>query len=263
MPNTPKVEILLKLGGRALQRALMSHDFFCPLQSMSGKMVIVHGGGSEINDWATRFGVASEFINGQRKTTPELLEVVQAALCGSLNPKLVWRLEELGISAVGLSGISGSLLKCEIENPALGLVGRVTVVNSDLLLNLAANQYVPVIAPVGVLADGQRCNVNADLASCAIAAKLKVSQLIFLTDQPGILDEHGQKIDRLTIAELDKLEANGTIKGGMFVKSRAIKEFLEANPTGEVLVASGMDDSALIEVMKGHSPGTLISGAGR
>lgn len=260
MQNIPKVEIVLKLGGRALQRALLSADFFTSFKKLKGGAVVIHGGGAEITEWAQKFGVASEFLNGQRITTPELLEVVQSALCGSLNPKLVWRLEQLGISAVGLSGISGSILQCELENPALGLVGRVRQVGTDLLATLLAQNFLPVIAPIGILPDGQRCNVNADLASCAIAAQLKTPRLVFLTDQLGILDSTGQKITKLSIAELEALEKNGTIYGGMFVKSRAIKEFLDANPSGHVHVANGMDAATLGQIIDGKSPGTLITG---
>jgi acetylglutamate kinase len=257
-PNTLSPSWLLKLGGRALQRALEQKEFFEPLKRFPARGLLVHGGGVEINQWAERFGVTSEFLNGQRITSPELLEVVQGALCGSLNPRLVWRLQRVGISSVGLNGISGNLLQCVPENPALGQVGRVVRVNWGLLEALTKANFLPVIAPVGILESGERCNVNGDLAACAVAGAVRVDRLIFLTDQPGILDSDGDKIDRLSIAELESLEKDGTIKGGMFVKSRAIKEYLDAVPEGEVWVANGMDDGVLKNIFTDKHLGTRI-----
>jgi acetylglutamate kinase len=192
-------------------------------------------------------------------TSPELLEIVQSVLCGHLNPTLVWRLQELGLRAVGLNGYSAGLLKCEIENPELGLVGKVSEVDASFLKRFLLDQMIPVIAPLGILRDGGRCNVNADLASCKIASALKAERLIFLTDTEGILDGQSKLITDLTIAELQNLEDTGVVKGGMFVKARAVKEFLDAHPRGEVFIANGFDSENLKKIIGGGRAGTRIS----
>ncbi len=254
------MSLLVKLGGRALQDALERPEYFSIFKNIKDDLILVHGGGAEISRWAERFGVESTFVRGQRVTSPELLDVVQSVLCGHLNPKLVWQLELAGIPALGMNGYAGRLLECETENTDLGLVGRPVKVNHGLIRWVLNAGRVPVIAPLGVLKDGQRCNVNADLAACSLATALTCDRLILLTDTAGILDGNARLIPDLTITELEELENSGVVKGGMTVKSRAIKEYLAAQPSGEVFVARGLGRVDLESILSGKKAGTRIRG---
>jgi len=257
--------ILIKLGGAALKHTLSSPDFFKTLVASlppGEQVVIVHGGGPEINKLSERLGYKSEFVNGLRVTSPEHMEVVEMVLRGKVNPAIVRGLRSAGLGAAGISGLEGNakgaLLECEIEDPALGLVGKVVYVNLAPLRALVDGGFVPVVAPIGQLQDGGSCNVNADLAAAALAKALRVKKLLFLTDRDGILDSTGSVIAKISASHLRDLAATDVVSGGMRVKARAILEVLDEVPSCSVEVMNGMDLTALAATIRGESAGTRI-----
>ena len=246
--------IVIKLGGASLKATLRSPELFKMLADFQDDMVIVHGGGPESNLLSEKLGLEVEFVDGQRVTSPEIMEVVEMLLCGKINPALVRGFLKVGRKAFGLSGIDGGFLQCVEENPKLGQVGKVESVRTEYLHDLLKNGVIPVVSPVGLFADGRPCNVNADLAAAKIASTLKADRLLFLTDKDGILDAQGSVIRELSKAQLKELSQTETITGGMRVKARAMLEMLESHPSGRVEVMNGLDPSKL-------SSGTQVKGA--
>ena len=183
-------------------------------------VVLVHGGGKRITEWLERLGVPSKFEGGLRVTDAQSLEVAAAVLRGVVNSELVAGLRDLGVDAVGLSGVDGGLLIAE-RIPHLGLVATVAGLRRDLLDAILVAGQVPVVAPLARDAEGIVCNVNADDAAAGIAAGLGARQLVLLTDVDGVRDADGRKLDTLTVAEADHLIESGVIAGGMVPKIRA------------------------------------------
>lgn len=226
MPKHPK-RVLIKLGGAALVddsvldvvgAAVLS------LRAQGMQVVLVHGGGPAINAELTRRGITWEFLHGQRVTTPEMMGVIESTLCGSVNRQLVRRLGAMGLPTLGFSGADRQTLKCVPVSKEHGLVGAVQIVNSDWIDDMINSPMapVPVIAPIGVGEAGEAFNINADWAASYLATALDVDQLIFLTDQPGILDTQGKLIPSLKSDELQTLVDREVVKGGMLTKTLSI-----------------------------------------
>ncbi len=251
--------IVVKLGGAALQSTLDRPEIAAALAGFPGACVVVHGGGPEINRLSEKLGVESKFLNGQRVTSPEVLEVAEMVLVGRVNPAIVRGITRAGRPAIGLSGASEKLLECTEENPELGLVGKVTRVNTRFLKEILVRGTIPVVAPIGLFADGRPCNVNADLAAAQIALELKADRLLFLTDKDGILDAGGNTLSTLSPAKLRELMVSDVVSGGMKVKARAILEFLEGVPQASVEVMNGQDAESLAASLKGQGRGTRLS----
>src|SRR5919107_4648427 len=183
-------------------------------------VVLVHGGGKRITEWLERMGVPSRFENGLRVTDQASLEVAAAVLRGVVNSELVAALRDLGVDAVGLSGVDGGLLVSE-RVAGMGLVAHVVGLRRDLLDAILVGGQVPVVAPLARDEDGIVCNVNADDAAAGIAAGLRARQLVLLTDVDGIHGSDGRRLDSLTAAEAEGLIASGVIAGGMVPKITA------------------------------------------
>ncbi len=250
--------IVLKFGGAVLNAALKDASFFDPFRD-AGSLILVHGGGPEINQLADKLGLETQFVDGQRVTTPGHMDVVEMALSGNMNPKLVRALRSRGMDAFGLSGADGGLFRCTIEDGGkLGQVGAVKSVRGEIFELLLEKGLLPVVAPCGTLEDGRACNVNADLAACAVAAEVRASQLLFLTDQDGLLGDDKKAIPRLSAAELRKIREGANVYGGMKVKSRSILEYLNACPFGRVQIVNGFKPEALAAALRGEPAGTVI-----
>lgn len=243
--------IVLKLGGAALKATLHDSAFFKVLSQLDENLVIVHGGGPEINKLSEALNLKADFYEGQRITSPEVLEVVEMVLSGKVNPALVRGFLQAGRPAFGLSGVAGGCLVCSEENPKLGLVGKVEKVKTEFFHDLLKNGIVPVISPIGIFADGRACNINGDLAASKIASSLKAQRLIFLTDKDGILDAQGHTMKELSRTELQRLAQTETITGGMRVKARAMLEALADYPALKVEVMNGLDPAALLQSLRG------------
>src|SRR5688500_5985137 len=183
-------------------------------------VVLVHGGGKRITEWLARLGVPSRFEGRLRVTDAQSLEVAAAVLRGVVNSELVAALRDLGVDAVGLSGVDGGLLVAE-RIPELGLVARVTDLRRDLLDAILVGGRVPVVAPLARDADGIVCNVNADDAAAGIAAALGARQLVLLTDAGGVRDAGGHTLDTRPAAEAEHRIDGGVVAGGMVPTARA------------------------------------------
>lgn len=211
--------ILIKCGGSTLEE--LSAEFFTSLQELKKQnyqIVIVHGGGPDINRMLEQLNVEPEYVNGLRKTTEETLKVVEMVLSGQTNRKLVQKLEMNHLPALGLNGSDVGLLKGSyINREELGFVGEITEVNSELLQSILDKGIIPVITPIAISADGTKLNVNADYAAAAVANALEVEQCLFVTDVEGIIIDGSLK-EVLPAEEIDYYIKSGDIYGGMIPK---------------------------------------------
>jgi acetylglutamate kinase len=262
--NVNDKTFVIKCGGSTL--AALPDSFFTDLRNLlleGWVPVIVHGGGPAINDTLAALGIKSEFVGGLRKTSEEVLDVVEMVLSGKLNKEIVRRIQLAGARAVGLSGTDGWLLEAEpVENAhEVGLVGRVIHVNTELIKGVAALGYVPVISPVGIGVNGsQRYNINADTAAGAVASGLAVRQMIVVTDVPGILKtENGNRkvLAQVTTAEIEDMIASGDIYGGMIPKVRAAMACIQGD-VQEVVIVDGSLPRVLSHILKNGDIGTRI-----
>ena len=231
--------IVLKCGGSTIDD--LSDRFFRNIQSllaMGIKTVLVHGGGAAIKEMLAKLNVESVFVDGLRRTTAEVMDVVEMVLSGSVNNVLTRKLNETGVQAIGLSGSDNRLLIAKAKDMSrLGFVGEIEEVNVSFLKQLLALGIVPVIAPIAVGRDGTRYNINADTAAGAIAAALSAKRLIFVTDVPGILQDQ-RLLDTVTVAEVNQLIEKGVIYGGMIPKVKAAVSSLNEGLT-EVMIVDG------------------------
>ena len=219
-------------------------------------VVLVHGGGRRITEWLERLGVPSTFEGGLRVTDAQSLEVAAAVLRGVVNSELVSGLRDLGVDAVGLSGVDGGLLVAE-RVPGMGLVAHVVGVRRDLIDAILVGGQVPVVAPLARDEQGVVCNVNADDAAAGIAAGLGARQLVLLTDVDGVRDADGRRLDTLTVREAEGLIADGSIHGGMVPKVRAALGALEWEEA-EAVIADGSAPNALERALGDSTFGTRI-----
>lgn len=237
--------VLIKVGGAALTEETTLNYVTEAIQQyrLDGhRVIVVHGGGPAINSELTRQGIEWKFLNGQRVTTPEMMGIIESTLCGQVNSMLVRHFVASGISAVGLSGADHRTLLCTPQSEELGLVGAIQQVNSMWIEELlrVSSYPVPVIAPVGVGLNGQAYNINADWAAARLASALQVDQLIFLTDQAGVLDSSKQVYQTLSESQINGLIEDGTVHGGMMTKMRSVLYALNAG-IPKVRVMNGRD----------------------
>ncbi len=237
--------VIIKLGGSSLQdpttlrkvietiRGYRKYDY---------SVILVHGGGPMINEELTKRGITWNFINGQRQTTEAMISVIEEVLVDRINQQLVEDLNQARIPAVGFSGAEAETLFCEQSNPELGLVGKITHVNTVWIERLlaAAGSVVPVIAPIGIGLNKEKYNINADWAASKLASALKAEKLIFLTDQPGILGANGTLITSANSLELGELVDSKVVSGGMHTKVLTAIEALHCG-VPQVRVMSGKE----------------------
>jgi acetylglutamate kinase len=242
-------KLLIKLGGAALQDSDLVESLcedFARMQSVGVQLVLVHGGGPSINQELTTHGITWEFVEGQRVTTPQMMDIVEMVLNGSVNSRLVRTLNRAGLRAVGVSGADAQMLQCKPSDPRLGQVGKIDRIDCSYVQAVTGAGFVPVIAPTGVGKEGQAFNLNADWAACHIALALGVNKVFFLTDQDGILDGQGKLISELDAAELENLIEIGVVKGGMLAKARTMLHALR-NGVNDIHVLNARRPHGLIE----------------
>ena len=248
--------VVVKLGGTTLaeQRQVLAE-----VSAVARKrpVVLVHGGGKRMTEWRERLGVPTRFEGGLRVTDPAALEVAAAVLRGVVNSELVAGLRDLGVDAVGLSGVDGGLLVAE-RIPHLGLVASVVGLRRDLLDAILVGGQVPVVAPLARDAEGIVCNVNADDAAAGIALGLGARQLVLLTDVDGVRDATGARLDALTAGEAEALIESGVIAGGMVPKVRAALAALGWEGS-EAIIADSSAPQALERALSDPSFGTRIT----
>ena len=233
--------VVVKCGGSIVNQ--LTSAFFESIQQLKAsgyQIIVVHGGGPDIQDTLAKLHIETEFVDGLRKTSKEALEVVTMVLAGKVNKQLVKELQKANLKAVGLSGIDGLLLKAEaIDVERLGYVGEVKGVNGTLLKQLTDSQYIPVISSIGADEEGNSYNINADVAAGAVAQAVNAEKLMFVTDVKGVLKD-GALLPELTKSEIDALIEEKVIYGGMIPKVtsavNALSPLLE-----EVHIISGTD----------------------
>jgi acetylglutamate kinase len=248
--------VVVKLGGTTIadQRQVLEE---VAAVARRRPVVLVHGGGKRISEWLDRLGVPSRFEGGLRVTDAAALEVAAAVLRGVVNSELVSALRDLGVDAVGLSGVDGGLLVAE-RVPNLGLVAHVVGLRRDLLDAILVTGQVAVVAPLARDEQGIVCNVNADDAAGGIAAGLGARQLVLLTDVDGIRDAAGKRIDAISAADAEALIASGVIEGGMVPKVRAALAALTW-PGTEAVIADSAAPNALERALSDPTFGTRVT----
>ncbi|HYW47621.1 MAG TPA: acetylglutamate kinase [Bryobacteraceae bacterium] len=254
------MRVLVKLGGTLLDSAPSRDALAAQIaaaQAGGVEITVVHGGGKQMTRFLAERGISSQFVNGLRVTTPEILDAVLKIFAGTVNHELVAALNRAGALAVGLTGIDALLAEAEQMDAALGAVGRVTRSNPGLLHLLVANGYLPVVACVAGDRRGRVYNVNADQMAVACAAAFGAAQLIFLTDVEGVLDGEKRIRRLLTAAESGRLIADRIATGGMEAKLNAAISALESG-VGQVRIAPGAAEGVLGRVLAGDDVGTRL-----
>ena len=221
-------KVVVKYGGSAMIDKTLEESVIkdvALLKLVGMKPIIVHGGGKEISKWLNVAGKETKFIEGLRVTDEETMEIAEMVL-NKVNKGLVQRIEKLGVKAVGISGKDGGTLRVDkklANGEDIGFVGDVKEVNSELIDSLLDNDFIPVIAPIGLGDDYESYNINADDAACAVARAIKAEKLAFLTDVDGVCKDPEDKstlISVLTLAKADEMIESGEISGGMLPKIR-------------------------------------------
>jgi acetylglutamate kinase len=264
---------VIKYGGAAQQQDHLKEAFaqdVVLLDYIGINMVVVHGGGPKISETMEKMGKSPVFIQGQRVTDEETVDIVEMVLGGLVNKEIVALINRHGGKAVGLTGKDGGLIKAkrktikrksaksEEEIIDLGQVGEVVEVNPGVLKTLDDSGFIPVVAPIGVGDRGETLNINADSVASALAGALKAEKLILLTDVEGILDKKGNVIPTLSRKEINKLLKNGTITGGMIPKVEACLKALEAGVQKTHIIDGRTPHCLLLEIFTREGIGTEI-----
>lgn len=249
--------LVIKLGGSTLENQRVVLQDIIWLHSLGARPVLVHGGGPYINEWLKKLELPARFENGLRVTDAQTLEVVRMVLLGQVNQGLVLMASQMGGRVIGLSGTDGNMVRAHIANEHLGFVGEIDSIDPAPVLSLLADNYVPVVAPLGEGPDGTCLNINADLVAAHIAGALNAEKLIFLSNVVGICRADGSLIPELTEAEARKLIDEGVINGGMIPKVTACLDALAAVP--RVHIVDGREDHVLLrELFTNNGAGTMI-----
>ena len=257
--------IVVKYGGHAMLDKELKASFgrdMVLLKYIGIRLVIVHGGGPQIDTTLQAMGRQSSFVDGRRVTDDSTMEVVEMVLAGSINQEIVGLLEQSGGRAIGLTGRDGHMLRVRRrlqEGRDLGRVGEIVEVDPAPIAAVAQAGFVPVVAPLGVDTEGLTYNVNADEAAGAIARSLHAEKLILLTDVEGVKDVGGQLVRRLTVTEARKLIAEGTITGGMIPKIQCCIEALGGGVARSHIIDGRLLHAVLLEIFTDFGVGTLIS----
>lgn len=255
--------VVIKCGGSTLAALPPAfYDELTTLQAQDITPVLVHGGGPAISETLERFNIPTQFINGLRRTTDEVLDIVEMVLSGQMNKQIVRIVQQHGGKAVGLSGVDGQLIVAQpVANAEqVGFVGDVVDINTQLLQHIMSAGYMPVIAPIGIDAKGQRYNINADTAAGAIASHLGVKRLVVITDVPGIMRDTAQGrqvMPQVTVQDIEEMIREGDIYGGMIPKVQAAMQCLQGE-VQQVIIINGVEPNGLSRALQGEAVGTTI-----
>ena len=227
------------------------------------KVVLVHGGGPEINDMLNRLGIKSKFIGGLRYTDQQTMDVVQMVLSGKVNKDLVSLLGQCGGKAIGMCGMDGMMMRAEKmqSDVDLGLVGEIVDIDAEPILNALEQGYIPVIATIGVGEDSQAYNINADTAAAKIAAKLNAENLIMMTDTRGLLRDRNDEntlIPVVNVSEVPMLIKQGIIQGGMIPKVDCCVEAVRRGVSRSFIIDGRIHHSILNEMFSSEGIGTMF-----
>ncbi len=263
--------IVIKYGGSAMTedklKKSFAHDVVL-LKLVGINPVVVHGGGPQIDGLLKQLGKKGEFVQGMRVTDAETMDIVEMVLGGQVNKEIVNLINQHGGRAVGLTGKDGGLIRAKKmlvhadgdsdEKIDIGQVGEVETIDPDIVHQLHTNNFIPVIAPLGVGKKGETYNINADLVAGKMAEILKAEKLIVLTNTPGVLDKNGNLLTGLTSKKVDELFANGTISGGMLPKISSALDAVRNGVNTCHIIDGRVEHALLLEVLTDEGVGTLI-----
>jgi len=257
-------KIVIKYGGSAQTSNILKEQFaqdIVLLHLVGMKPIVVHGGGKSITDMLSALNIGTEFVEGQRVTTKEVMRIVEMVLSGSINKEIVSLLDNHGSRAIGISGKDGGFLKGlpkDFDN--FGYTGIIEHVEPEIVNNIIEDGAVPVIAPIaGSSTVGHPgFNINADLAASKIAVAMEARKILFLTDTPGVLDKEMKLITNLSIEKTEALKADGTIHGGMVPKVDACIEALRGGVKKAHIIDGRVEHSLLLEILTSSGVGTCI-----
>jgi len=265
---------VIKYGGAAQTKTELKDSFakdIVMLNFIGIRTVIVHGGGPKISAIMEKMGKKPEFVQGQRVTDRETMDIVEMVLGGLVNKEIVSLINNHGGKAVGLSGKDGGLIKAQkktIKKPTpetgvneiidLGLVGEVTSVEPMIIDSLDKSGFIPVVSPIGVGPEGETLNINADFVAAAVASALKAEKLILLTDVPGLLDKKGSIISSVKKSRISRMVKDGTISGGMMPKVTACLNALLGGVKKAHILDGRVPHCLLLEIFTKEGIGTEI-----
>ena len=256
--------VVVKYGGNAMTNDVLKQAVMRDVVMLSVvgiKVVLVHGGGPEINEMLRNTGKESKFVNGLRYTDEETIDIVQMVLAGKVNKDLVSMLETHDGKAIGMCGLDGNMIEAEQLDPNLGYVGEITAIHPEIIQNALDNGYIPVISTIGRGKDGTVYNINADTAAARIAAEMKAPSLILMTDTKGLLedkDDENTLILTVGVSEVPYLKKQGIISGGMIPKIDCCVEAVRRGVKQANIIDGRIPHSILIELLTDLGAGTMI-----
>ncbi len=256
--------VVIKYGGNAMINEQLKQQVMediVLLWLVGVKVVLIHGGGPEINETMARLGKQAQFVDGLRVTDKETVDIVQMVLAGKVNKTLVNLLQIKGGHAVGLSGIDGGIIEAEMKDERLGFVGRITKIRTQPITDLLEKNYIPVISTVASDRMGNTFNINGDTAAAYIAGALSAERLIMMTDIAGILrdkDDPSTLIPVLTVSQAKNLYDDGVISGGMIPKVDCCIEALQAGVKNVTIMDGRIPHSILMELLTDEGAGTMV-----
>ncbi|MBA3026058.1 MAG: acetylglutamate kinase [Sulfurimonas sp.] len=255
---------VIKYGGSAQINPELKDKFaqdIILLYLIGIKPVIVHGGGNKINEMLQKLEIESEFVDGMRVTSEQVMEVVEMVLGGSINKEITMLLNMHGAKALGITGKDANFITAKPKsNGKYGLVGEITNVDAKVIHKLLEEKFIPVIAPIASANEVNHpgFNINADLAASKIAAAIGARKIIFMTDIVGVLDKERNLLDTLTEAQIEDYKADGTIHGGMIPKVDACLEAIHGGVEKAHIIDGRVEHSILLEILTSEGVGTVI-----
>ena len=263
--------IVVKFGGNAMIDEQLKQCFardVVLLKLVGMNVVVVHGGGPQIENLLSRVGKKGEFIQGMRVTDAETMEVVEMVLGGQVNKDVVNLINQAGGKAVGLTGKDAGfihakkLLLPNKDKPEdlidIGMVGDITAIDASLISHLQGGAFIPVIAPIGVGENGETYNINADVVAGKVAETLKAEKLVLLTNTPGVLDKDGKVVTDVTPKQIDAMVEDGTMHGGMLPKISSALEAAQGGVRSVHIIDGRVEHALLLEILTNHGFGTMI-----
>jgi len=263
--------LVIKYGGNAMTDEGLKQGFardVVLLKLVGMNPVVVHGGGPQIDDLLKRVGKRGEFVQGMRVTDSETMDVVEMVLGGQVNKEIVSLINRHGGKAVGLTGKDGAFIRARKmllphleradEMIDIGQVGEIEAIDPSLIALLDSQDFIPVIAPIGVGKEGEAFNINADLVAAKLAEILKAEKLIVLTNTPGVLDKGGKLLTGLTAKQVDGLFADGTIHGGMLPKIASALDAVRSGVRSCHIIDGRVEHALLLEIFTDQGVGTWI-----
>ncbi|MCC8073102.1 MAG: acetylglutamate kinase [Clostridiales bacterium] len=259
-----KKTIVVKYGGNAMineeLKAAVMHDIVL-LTTVGIKVVLVHGGGPAINETLSKMNIESKFVDGLRVTDKDTVDVVQMVLAGKVNKDLVCEIGNLGGHAIGLSGMDGNMIECKALDSEHGYVGEIVNVNMEVVEEVLAHGFIPVISTIGYDKQGNCYNINADTVAAAVAGALGAEALVSMTDIVGLLrdkNDDSTLIHRVYISDTPALIAEGIISGGMIPKIDSMTQAIRQGVKKAFIIDGRVPHSILMELLTDEGMGTMF-----